>query len=213
MSTLLHVSIVYTIAGPKIAVNNFDFESNNSLTLIEVVEASLAGAAGWSGTPNLRSIISSSHSLARVEAYSYDLVANPTGPPAFKRFITLGPVNSTSLTPSGLDSSADSPQVAVCASFTGVQTGRTKRGRIYLPSPEQGVCSAAGTVNPTYRTDADAALTAWITGVENSPDSPQTLTHSVVSLTTAEVTEVTSVEVRQRADTQRRRLRRGIDVN
>lgn len=209
MSTLAHLTAVFVIANGKRATINLDFEANGDLSAFELENIAQAGYDGWSGTPNLRGQFTTAVGLLRCEAYAYDIIVNPSPPAPFKRDITLGPFSSAGALVAG-SVSADTfpPQCAIVSTFYTSLAARRGRGRCFLPQVAEDNVDSAGILLPAYQATLQTAFDDWVVGIQNSAIAPQTFTHAVVSLTYDEVNTVNTRAIRNRVDTQRRRLMR-----
>lgn len=214
MATLAHMKLVWGLAGGKLGTCGFDFETNLALTLPVIQDMANRAALEWASGVNLRNQICSQHTLERVEVYAYDLEANPSAPPAFRRALALGPVLAEPSSKPGTRAGvALPPQVSISVAFKTAVANRRSRGRIYVPAPEKNDVLGTGVVVAGYATSLENAIEAFLTAVENSATVPQTITHSVVSLTGGDVNAVTLYDLKLRVDTQRRRLNRTLDVS
>lgn len=212
MSTLVRLTAVFTVAAIKNATIHLDFETNLSATSTDVGNMAAAGVSGWNGAPNLRGSFATGVVLKQVEAYAYDLVANPSPPPAFRRQQTADTIVSTSGVAGSVATGQLPPNVAVVASHKTATFSRRGRGRVYLPPLPEGSVNDDGVLGAAFKTALNTAWNSWVVGIQNSVPAGQTATHSVVSLTGGTVSSVTSRVVKGRVDTQRRRLSRLLDV-
>lgn len=214
MATLMRVTAVFTIPGPKRATIGLDFETNLAVINADLDQAAQAAYNGWSGTPNLRGAYHSEVLLDHTEAYAYDIVASGQPAPAapFKRVLVLGPRASAGAPVPGNNAGSppSPPQVCVVVTHRTAISTRRRRGRVYMPPPPDNEVTTAGLISVTYDGVLTAAYNSWVVGIQNAAVAPQSYTHSVVTLTSEvdKVQAVTERLVRRRIDTQRRRLTR-----
>jgi len=214
MATLVHMKLVWGLSGAKIGTCGFDFESNLAMTLPVLQDMVNRAATEWVSGVILRDQVCSQHTLERAEAYAYDLAAVAGGPPNFSRALALGPVVAEPTTKAGSDSGvACPPQCSPCVTFKTAIASRRSRGRVYFPAPNQNKVLGTGLMTAGYVTSLENKLESFMTAIENAATVPQTLTHSVVSLTSGDVNAVTIYDLKQRIDTQRRRLNRSLDIS
>jgi len=65
-----------------------------------------------------------------------------------------------------------------------------------------------GLIQSAYQGQLETSYNAFVVGCQNAPVAPQQFTHVVASLTGGTVRAVTSRQINNRIDTQRRRLPR-----
>lgn len=214
MSTLAHMTLVFGIAGGKLATFGWDFQAANNLTQAELLLMNAAAISDWNvGGPIMKQYFTSNVILQRVSTFAYDRGANPTPPPAQRRVITLGPVETPANAPGTGAGTSVFPNVALVCSFRTEVSSRRTRGRIYLPPIRAAEVLQDGSVNDAYADVLEEAVTSMAAGIQNSVPVAQDLRHVVVSLAqNGPITRVTDYEIKRRIDTQRRRLSRALDI-
>lgn len=213
MGLLAHVTTVFEIPGPKRATINLDYALATDFSLANLQAMTDAAVASWNVSTGFKSINGSWIKLLQVEAFSYDLEAIPAPPPgtpAYRRAPDKGPVVTASGVAGTQAGVALPPQVAVCVSFRTAVPQRRARGRVFLPSINEATVDEKGLIDSNQRNLILARF--YDDYVQDIEDAVTDAEHSIVSLTYGVVNMVTSAIVRQRVDTQRRRLTRSIDT-
>lgn len=216
MSTLARVTMVFS-QSKKLTVG-LDFEAFADWTQGTLTDAAQAAYDEWNDAAGGKTSYQAALILDHVEAYAYDIEAIspvPPNPPLYHRVPTLGPFGSTGApilgTNIGLGGQAP-PNVALVWSFYTAVLSRRGRGRIYTPPPPEEAIDSAGEIDATWLAAASADWLAVVQGIEAATPTIAPVEHVVTSLTANVVNEVTSYKMRDRVDTQRRRLIRSIDT-
>lgn len=213
MATLAHVTHGWTIPGPKVMTCGLDFELDQALTTeAELVQWATQAGVAYAASPSIRDVISSSMTLSFIEVFMYDVVPNPAGVPAFKRQIALGPAQVAFAINGTEPGGPMPPQVSVVVSFKSQVSSRRRRGRIFLPPPPITAVNANGTLTDAYRTEIESVFPDWVNAVGDSSPLFAQPTQIIQSLAGGDHVAVSSIDVRNRVDTQRRRLSRQLDT-
>lgn len=216
MSTLARVTLVFSQS--KKLTCGLDFEAFDDWTQGTLEDAAQAAYDTYNGAAGLKTQYPSSLILDHVEAFAYDIAAIapvPPEPPLYHRVPTLGPYGSTGAPIAGTNAATGGqapPNVALVYSFYTAVLARRGRGRIYTPAPGETAIDSAGEVDPTFLAALTADWLALIEAIEAAPVTIAPVEHVVASMTYNEVNVVTSYKMRDRVDTQRRRLIRSIDT-
>lgn len=217
MSTLAHMTLVFNQGGKNMTCG-LDFEKGAALDLTagDLQDMTQAAYDSFNAAAGLKTQYVSAQTLQRVEAYAYDIDPIPVPPPIpaaqFHRVPTLGPYMSVGSPVAGTwaTGGAAPPNVALVWSFYSNLIARRGRGRAYTPPPPEQSIDTAGEVDATWITNTASKLLDIVTDVEASI-APDTLEHVVVSLRYNGTENVETYKLRDRIDTQRRRLIRNID--
>jgi hypothetical protein len=213
MATLVHLTAIFGLPGPKNMSVNLDFETNLAVTDANLDEMVDRAKVEWEGGGvSLRTVYPNVITLERVIAFGYTVVPNLSPPPAFKRQLDIGPRETVSAFPGTVAEPPVPPQNSMVLSFKTPIGGKRRRGRIYTPPVSHLQLDAAGQMSAASATAFETKWKDWITAIEQSATPPQTYTHSIVSLAGNLVTGVTVYDFKRRVDTQRRRLLRTLDV-
>jgi len=107
----------------------------------------------------------------------------------------------------GIVASAMPNNVAVVTTFRTSQIGRSHRGRVFLPGVASNDVSGSNVISGAV-TDFDDAMTDLLATMVTAGCTPVVVSkyHEGAARTTAVVTPITTIQVRSRVDTQRRRL-------
>lgn len=217
MSTLARVTLVFSQGGKKLTTG-LDFEAFDDWTVGTLTDAAQAAYDEWDDAAGGKTSYQAALLLDHVEAYAYDIAAIspvPSEPPLFHRVPTLGPYGSTGAPIAGTNVAFGGqapPNVALVYSFYTAVLSRKGRGRVYTPPPPETAIDSAGELDGTWLAAATADWLAVIEGIEAATPTIAPVEHSVVSLTYNEVNKVVTYKMRDRVDTQRRRLIRSIDT-
>lgn len=222
MSGRARVTAVHLLPGGTRATHGLDVRAGG--TLVDWTEATLLSLAQafhteWEpGTGvGLRAVTSDQVELRRVEAFSYDVVADPDFPTvpghlAFERVPTIGPVSSTAAPEVGAMTGNILPaNCAVVVTFRTILSSKRTRGRAYLPQPTEASVLNDGSYVAGFAGDVLAAYNGWIaaTRAQFTVLQPTTdFTQIVLSLMAGSHRDVATRAVGNRVDTQRRRLAR-----
>lgn len=105
------------------------------------------------------------------------------------------------------------PEVAVCVSLRAPISGRTGRGRMYLPALNVGAVNTNGTVVVSTRTALASAFATLITDLEDAPGD-ETITPIVMVTSAGKATAVRPSEIRvgDHFDAQRRRQHQAVET-
>lgn len=217
MGTLAHLTLVFNQGGKNMTCG-LDFEKGAAIDLNAGDLQAMAQAAydSFAAAGGLKTQYVSAQTLQRVEAYAYDIAALPSPPPPpaaqFHRVPVLGPYISVGAPVAGTwaTGGAAPPNVALVWSFYSNLIARRGRGRAYTPPPPEQTIDTAGEVDSTWISDTATKLLDIVTDVEASI-APDLLEHVVVSLRYNGTEDVVTYKLRDRVDTQRRRLIRNID--
>lgn len=181
----------FTLPGGEVASITFGWDSGGLIGLSEAAADDFATAAGglWG---NIRDRYSATvlYTGSRIAKYGSDGLLQV----AYERAVV----------PVGGSSAAENlpTEVAVCASLKTALSSRRTRGRVFLPNPTVTCVTAAGRLTTVAQTDFVDALAAYLTTFNADGDPMRSC---VVSETGQLLTPVTSVNVGDVFDVQRRR--------